>query len=392
MPRHLKLAAAAAAVLCLSAARGLGPSPSGLYDCRATATVGCYHSALPHLGGRGFMPALNRDGSVNTAYGTTLERCATFCALNWYTLSGVTTSTAAARGAGSNATRTTFAACSCGNTTEGLGPRFAKPNARARCADAPAPGSWQRPAAACLAGAGSCGCGANSSQACGMVGGVTRVFRSTCTPSHGPGDYLCPLRGGRFMENGSDVPYATFVGCFGQAVLTAVPSLGVPPILDASAWGGVTPHYALLCNVTKDPASWYCGRAVDALRAFADSATSPPAGYHAYEPLLTFHALVDSGVPGGGLNATQLLAFQAKIYTAVKALSGHETRVENHGLDCAIEQLYMLKVFPSMRCAGCTYDTQALMRIPNQVGAVGRLLLPPLHAAKTWGASAFVRA
>jgi hypothetical protein len=58
----------------------------------------------------------------------------------------------------------------------------------------------------------------------------------------------------------------------------------------------VAPHYSLLCNMTKDPSSWYCGKAVAALKGFADSPSSTAAGYHAYEPLIAFQGVVDAGV------------------------------------------------------------------------------------------------
>jgi hypothetical protein len=65
--------------------------------------------------------------------------------------------------------------------------------------------------------------------------------------------------------------------------------------------------------------------------------------------------------------SAEMDAFQEKIYKGVMTYANHETRVENHGLDAAIQQLYMLHVFPSMSCSGCAYDRQKLIRIPNQI-------------------------
>ena len=66
--------------------------------------------------------------------------------------------------------------------------------------------------------------------------------------------------------------------------------------------------------------------------------------------------MVDAGVKAP-LNATELAAFQAVVYRGVMSYSGHETRVENHGLDAAIEQLYMLRIWPKMNetCSSCRY-------------------------------------
>jgi hypothetical protein len=167
------------------------------------------------------------------------------------------------------------------------------------------------------------------------------------------------------MENGSDVSYQDFVDCFGQASLGGVPSLGVPPILTNSHYA-VAPHYSLLCNMTKNPSSWYCQQAVSGLKAFAQNPQSTAAGYHAYEPLWTYQGVIDAGVKSP-LNADELTSFQEKIFKGVTMHAGHETRVENHGVDCAIQQLYMMKVFPNMTCSGCTYNVPQLMCIPKKI-------------------------
>eukprot|EP01051_Picozoa_sp_SAG22_P012253 SAG22_NODE_1256_length_4995_cov_4.293096_3_plen_316_part_00 len=274
---------------------GLGPTASGLYDCALTEDLGCFDQAslkFPLVGSRSFCTALQRDGSVNPLTGTTLERCAQFCTLNWFTLSAVSTTISPTKRCSRSGqcvvdANSTCGVCSCGNRTSS-GTKLAS----AACSAPPAGGNYSAPPAGCLAGSGSCPCGANASQACGMPG-VSRVYRTACTPAHGPGRYLCPLRGGRYMENGSDVSYQTWVDCFGQAVLEGVPTLGVPVIMSNSHYA-VAPHYALLCNMTKDPRSWYCAQAVASLEGFAASPTSSATGYHAYEPLLAYQAVVDA--------------------------------------------------------------------------------------------------
>ena len=114
-------------------------------------------------------------------------------------------------------TTNTFTVCSCGNSTSTAG----KPVAGSTCNAPPAAGNYTNPPAACIAGTGSCPCSANASQACGLVG-VGRVYRGSCVPAEGPGEYVCPLRGGRYMSNGSDVPYQRWVDCFGQSILDGI--------------------------------------------------------------------------------------------------------------------------------------------------------------------------
>ena len=363
----LRLAAAAAALAGSVAA--LGPSPSGLYDCAGFVDQGCFkgpHSdgiAFPEFqGGKAFLPARNRDGSFNPLSGTTLERCAQFCAINYYTLSAVATNFSAEQ----NLT-VAHATCSCGNSTAGVGGKLAS----SACAAPPlGGGNYTHPPKACASGTASCGCAANYSQSCGMAG-VSRVYKATCTPSHGPGRYICPFKGGQYMENGSDISYQSWVDCFGGAVLDGVPTLGVPVVYSNSHYA-VAPHYALLCNMTRQPSSWYCQQAVAGLKGFSDDPTSSAAGYHAYEPLLAYQAVVDAGIPSAGLTPTELTAFQGKMFDGVMAYVGHETRVENHGLDAAIQQLWIMKVFPDINCTTmrgerCSYDKTKMMRIPNQI-------------------------
>ena len=60
------------------------------------------------------------------------------------------------------------------------------------------------------------------------------------------------------------------------------------------------------------------------------------------------------------------------MFDGVMAYVGHETRVENHGLDSAIQQLWIMKVFPDINCTTmqgerCSYDKTKMMRIPNQI-------------------------
>ena len=43
------------------------------------------------------------------------------------------------------------------------------------------------------------------------MAGVSRVYKAICTPSHGPGRYICPFKGGQYMENGSDISYRSWV-------------------------------------------------------------------------------------------------------------------------------------------------------------------------------------
>ena len=137
--------------------------------------------------GEGFKPAASRSGAIIASSGATLERCAEFCALHWFELAAVSTNVTKRRGVQTNVW------CTCGNSTSAAGPRL--PGA-ACSAPPPAGGTFSAPNASCLSGNGSCPCGANTSQACGQRG-VARVYRSTCTPTHGPGNYLCPLQGGK---------------------------------------------------------------------------------------------------------------------------------------------------------------------------------------------------
>jgi hypothetical protein len=373
-------AAAAAAALGGSAAAALGPSPSGLYDCAESVEHGCFKGspgdgiAFPQFrGGPAFIPFRNRDSSPNPTSGTTLERCAQFCATNYYTLSAVSTNFSAPEElclrpkSGSPATcanlTVTRAICSCGNSTAAVGGKLAS----SACAAGPiGGGNYTHPPATCAGGATSCGCDANYSQSCGMVG-VSRVYAATCTPSHGPGRYLCPLQAGQYMENGSDVSYQSWVDCFGQAMLGGVPTLGVPPI-DANGHYELSPYHPLMCNVTQDPSSWYCTSAVESLRRFANDPASI-SGYHTYENLLAYQAVIDAGVKAP-LNASELAAFQSIMYKGVLGLANYATRVENHCVDIAVQQLYMMKIFPTMNCSGCTLDAATkdkLMRVPNQI-------------------------
>ena len=105
----------------------------------------------------------------------------------------------------------------------------------------------------------------------------------------------------------------------------------------ANSHYAISPHHSLLCNNTKDPSSWYCTQALVGLRYFAQHGVSA-SGYHAYEVMLSYHAVVDAGVKAP-LNSTELAAFQASVYKGVMGYVNHETRVENHGLDAAIQQL-----------------------------------------------------
>ena len=61
------------------------------------------------------------------------------------------------------------------------------------------------------------------------------MFRHSCAPGTGPDRYLCPLIGGRYLENGSTVSYKTYMDCFGQANLQGQQWLGVPPLAGGSA-------------------------------------------------------------------------------------------------------------------------------------------------------------
>jgi hypothetical protein len=352
-PRLLALVLAAGA----GNASALGPTGSlPGYKCVLSEDVGCF-TGLPFAfqGGKGFLPSLNRDQSFNVQTGVTLERCAIFCTLHWYTLSAVTTKTSVD---GRTNRTSALASCSCGNSTT------TAPVANTTCSALPAAGNYTHPPAACVAGTGSCPCSGNSSEACGTAGGLGRVYKSACVPATGPGATVCPLRAGKYMENGSDIPYQAWVDCFGQSILEGVPYLDLPVIMSNSHYA-VSPHYSLLCNMTKDPSSWYCGKAVAALKGFADSPVASAAGYHAYEPLLAYQGVVDAGARNF-FNSTEMASFQEIIYKGVHTYVGHETRVENHGLDAAIQQLYMMRVFPSMNCSGCAYNVQKLMRIPNQ--------------------------
>ena len=108
-----------------------------------------------------------------------------------------------------------------------------------------------------------------------------------------------------------------------------------------------------MCNVTQDPSSWYCTQAVESLRRFANDPTSN-SGYHTYENLLAYQAVIDAGVKAP-LNASELAAFQSIMYKGVLGLSNYATRVENHCVDIAVQQLYMMKVtIPSSSAARLT--------------------------------------
>ena len=56
------------------------------------------------------------------------------------------------------------------------------------------------------------------------------------------------------------------------------------------------------------------------------SPSSSASGYHAYEVIISYQAVIDAGVKAP-LNATELSSFQEKVYRGVVGLAGHETRV-----------------------------------------------------------------
>ena len=176
------------------------------------------------------------------------------------------------------------------------------------------------------------------------------MFRHSCAPGTGPGRYLCPLIGGRYLENGSTVSYKTYMDCFGQANLQGQQWLGVPPLAGGSAYpdAGVSmrPELGLLCNMTKDPTSWYCQQAVEVLRKYTHNPAAPGAQYHSYETLLAFQSVRDAGVPDAGLNASELAAFHARIVKEV--VMPHQPKVENHGLDVASQETLAPLVFPNL--------------------------------------------
>eukprot|EP01047_Picozoa_sp_COSAG01_P007423 COSAG01_NODE_282_length_19505_cov_101.588117_5_plen_430_part_00 len=322
----------------------LGPSPTGLYDCRVVEELGCFRGttgrgdAFPFSGGTFFERTMNRDRSPNLASGNAPGRCAEFCATHYFQLSALSVI------GGSDA-------CMCGNSTAVSGARVAG----GKCATTPpAPSEYnlttrKYAAPACLSGTASCACSGNTSAACGNPG-VARVFRHSCAPGSGPGRYLCPLIGGRYLENGSTVSYQAYMDCFGQASLEGQPWLGVAPLLGGQAYpdAGVSmrPELGLLCNMTKDLTGWYCRQAVEVLRRYTQNPRPPGAQYHSYETLLAFQSVRDAGLPNAGLNASELAAFHGRILKEVPM--PHQPKVENHGLDVASQETLAPLVFPNL--------------------------------------------
>ena len=280
--------------------------PPVLLDCVVAKELGCFKGAnadglaLPFSAGPLLQRSMNRDRSANTASGNAPERCAEFCATNYFKLSAVSEDK-----------------CTCGNDTSTSG----LPVAGSKCASMPpAPSQYnlttrQYTSPRCLDGTASCACSGNTTQACGSPN-IARVFQHSCTPARGPGRYLCPLVGGKYM-NGSDVSYKTYMDCFGQAKWNGVPWLKVAPLLGGSGYPtasfSMRPELALLCNATKNPKSWYCQQAVDVLRRYTHNPQPPGQQYHAYETVLTFQAVRDAGLPQAGLNDSELAIVHSRL-------------------------------------------------------------------------------
>ena len=135
-------------------------------------------------------------------------------------------------------------------------------------------------------------CPANSSETCGSanstaVSAYAFSCRAVPAPLHQP---ICDLNFSQWW-NGSAVSYKQYIDCFGKAD-TAYDSLYVNDHFV------IQPHYAVLCNVTRDP--WYCAYAAANIKAYA-LAGAPDLGYHCYEIALAFAAVRDSGLKDAGL-------------------------------------------------------------------------------------------
>lgn len=86
-----------------------------------------------------------------------------------------------------------------------------------------------------------------------------------------------------------------------------------------------------------------------ALQGFAGNPASNCLGYHCYEVVLAYAAVVDAGVQDPfNKNATLLALFKTKLGKGIQSQVGHQAKVENHGIDAAIQQVYGAKIFPDL--------------------------------------------
>ena len=314
-----------------------------LLDCVIAQELGCFKGAtgvgdaFAFNGSSLFVRSMNRDRSPDVSTGNSPQRCAEFCATHHFELSAVSEDN-----------------CMCGNSTAASGARVTG----GKCAaEPPAPTAFnlttrKYTAPGCLDGTASCACSGNTSAACGNPG-VARVFRHSCRPTgREPGRYLCPLHGGRYIENGSDVSYETFMDCFSAAKLDGVRWFKVPALLTNSAYpdssSSMRPELGLICNMTKDAQSWHCQQAVDILRRYTQNPAKPGPEYHSYETVLAFQAVQDALGPSAGLNTSELAAFHSRILVEAAGMRMHLPKVENHGMDAASSQTLGLKVFPNL--------------------------------------------
>ena len=92
-------------------------------------------------------------------------------------------------------------------------------------------------------------------------------------------------------------------------------------------------------NITHD--EWYCNYAADNLAAYAMGGVS--GGYHCYEIVLAFAAVRDgTGLKDAGLNATALAKFKQLVIAGCGSQASHSAKVENHGIDAALQQAYVV--------------------------------------------------
>ena len=113
-------------------------------------------------------------------------------------------------------------------------------------------------------------CPADGSATCGNDNQTTvTAYSFECKAA--PAPLLQPICNFNFTQwwNGSDVSYKQWIDCFGKAD-TAYGSLYVNDHFE------IQPHYAVLCNVTRD--KWYCDYAQSNLAAYAMG--GKPGGYH----------------------------------------------------------------------------------------------------------------
>ena len=183
-------------------------------------------------------------------------------------------------------------------------------------------------------------CPADATETCGDGANQTAVSAYTFACTAVPAPLRQPICNLNFSQwwNGSDVTYKQYIDCFGRGD-TSYASLYINDHF------AIQPHYAVLCNITRE--QWYCDYAAANLAAYAMGGAQ--GGYHCYEPVLAYQAVVDgTGLKDAGLNATALAKFKALVVAGCGSQAGHSAKVENHGIDAALQQAYAPRVFPDL--------------------------------------------